>query len=36
MAWYDANPDRQVLNEQMDQLMDRIITAYESIWPAQK
>ncbi|MBX2999387.1 MAG: SDR family oxidoreductase [Caldilineaceae bacterium] len=33
IAWYDANPDRQIVNEQMDQLMDRIIAAYESIWP---
>lgn len=33
MNWYDANPDRQIINQQMDQLMDRIIAAYESIWP---
>ncbi|MBX3060878.1 MAG: NAD-dependent dehydratase, partial [Anaerolineae bacterium] len=34
MAWYDADPARQVVNTELDQLMDRIITAYESALPA--
>ncbi len=33
LAWYDANPERQVVNQEMDTLMDRIIGAMESIWP---
>lgn len=34
MAWYDADPARQVVNRDLDQLMDKIITAYESAWKA--
>jgi hypothetical protein len=33
MAWYDADPARQVVDQKFDGLMDRIIAAYESIWP---
>lgn len=33
MAWYDADPARQIVDEKADQLMDRIIEVYESIWP---
>jgi nucleoside-diphosphate-sugar epimerase len=33
MAWYDADPSRQKINEKMDRLMDEIIAKYESIWP---
>lgn len=33
IAWYDADLSRQVVNTELDQLMDRIIAAYESIWP---
>jgi len=33
IAWYDANPDRQTVDEAFDQLTDRIIAAYESAWP---
>jgi nucleoside-diphosphate-sugar epimerase len=33
MAWYDADPARQVVDERIDRLMDRIIAAYESAWP---
>jgi nucleoside-diphosphate-sugar epimerase len=33
MAWYDADPARQVIDEKLDALTDRIIAAYESIWP---
>ncbi|HRQ39586.1 MAG TPA: SDR family oxidoreductase [Chloroflexota bacterium] len=34
MAWYDADPARQVVNTELDHLMDRIISAYESALPA--
>ena len=30
MAWYEADPARQVVDEELDRLMDKIITAYES------
>jgi nucleoside-diphosphate-sugar epimerase len=33
MAWFDADPARQVVDEEVDRLMDRIIAAYESAWP---
>ncbi|MBI1880953.1 MAG: SDR family oxidoreductase [Chloroflexi bacterium] len=33
IAWYDADPDRQKVDKAFDQLMDRIIAAYESAWP---
>lgn len=33
MAWFDADPSRQVVDQKMDEVMDRIIAAYESIWP---
>lgn len=33
MAWFDADPTRQVIDQKMDEVMDRIIAAYESIWP---
>ena len=33
MAWYDADPARQVVDERLDALMDRMIAAYRSIWP---
>ena len=33
MAWYDADPSRQVVDQKMDALMDQLISAYESIWP---
>ena len=33
MAWYDADPARQVVDEEVDRLIDRIIAAYESAWP---
>lgn len=31
MAWHDADPARQVVNEKLDQLMDYIISRWESI-----
>jgi len=33
VAWYNADPARQVIDERIDALIDRIIAAYESIWP---
>lgn len=30
LAWYDADPARQVVDAEKDAMMDRIITAYES------
>jgi len=33
MAWYDADPARQVVDEEMDRMIDRIISAYELAWP---
>jgi nucleoside-diphosphate-sugar epimerase len=33
LAWFDADPARQVVDQKMDELMDRIIASYESIWP---
>jgi nucleoside-diphosphate-sugar epimerase len=33
MAWFDADPSRQVVDQKMDETMDKIIAAYESIWP---
>lgn len=33
MAWYDGDPARQVVDEGRDQLMDRIIAAYEALSP---
>lgn len=33
MAWFDADPARQVVDKPMDEVMDKMIAAYESIWP---
>jgi nucleoside-diphosphate-sugar epimerase len=33
MAWYDADPTRQVVEERVDQLIDRITAAYEAVRP---
>jgi nucleoside-diphosphate-sugar epimerase len=33
IGWYDADPARQQVDEAFDQLIDRIIAAYESAWP---
>lgn len=33
MAWYDADPARQVVDEKFDRLEDELIAKYESIWP---
>jgi len=33
LAWYDADPARQVVDEAFDRLTDRIIAAYRSAYP---
>ncbi len=33
MAWYDADPARQTLDEKMDDLMDTLIAAQAKAWP---
>jgi nucleoside-diphosphate-sugar epimerase len=33
MAWYDADPARQVVDERIDRLMDTMIDAYAAAWP---
>lgn len=33
MAWYDADPARQVVDAEVDALTDKIIAAYEAAWP---
>ena len=33
IAWHDASPSRQVVDLENDQLMDKIIEAYESAYP---
>lgn len=32
-AWYDIDPARQVVDPHMDQMMDTLIAAYQTIWP---
>lgn len=32
MAWYDADPARQTVNEKVDQTIDTILHAYEKAW----
>lgn len=31
IAWFEADPDRQILNPDTEQMMDKIISAYQSI-----
>jgi nucleoside-diphosphate-sugar epimerase len=33
VAWFDADPARQVVDEQVDDLIDKIIAAYEAMLP---
>jgi len=33
LAWFDADPARQVVDEALDALMDRMIEAYQAAWP---
>ncbi|NUM73623.1 SDR family oxidoreductase [candidate division KSB1 bacterium] len=34
VGWYDANPAKKILDEKTDQLIGKIIAAYESAWPS--
>ena len=33
IAWFDADPARRVAEPEANDLLERIIAAYESIWP---
>ena len=33
LAWFDADPARQVVDSALDALMDRMIEAYQAAWP---
>jgi nucleoside-diphosphate-sugar epimerase len=33
LSWYDANPARQVVDPEFNELLDRMISAYLTIWP---
>lgn len=33
LAWFDADPARQVVDTALDALMDRMIEAYQAAWP---
>lgn len=34
LAWYNADPARQEVDETLNHMMDKMIKAYESIWPS--
>jgi nucleoside-diphosphate-sugar epimerase len=34
VAWYDADPARQVIDPAMDRTIDAILAAYAQVWPA--
>lgn len=36
VAWYDADPARQVIDEKHDTLQDQILAAYRQAWPEKK
>ncbi len=36
IVWYEGDPQRQVIDDKLDRLMDEIIEAYESAWPLRK
>lgn len=33
IAWYDADPSRQVIDNALNETMDRMLAAWESVWP---
>ena len=33
VAWWDANPANRVVDEALDQTIDRILAAYQKAWP---
>jgi nucleoside-diphosphate-sugar epimerase len=36
MAWFDADPARQIVDEKLDRVIDQIIAAYETAWPERR
>jgi nucleoside-diphosphate-sugar epimerase len=36
LAWFDADPARRVVDQELDHLMDNILAAYESAWPSHR
>lgn len=32
IQWYDSNPARQVVNDELNHLIDKVISAYEATW----
>jgi nucleoside-diphosphate-sugar epimerase len=34
MAWFDADPSRQAVDESLNQTIDRMLAAYKSAWPS--
>ncbi|MBN1995444.1 MAG: SDR family oxidoreductase [Anaerolineae bacterium] len=36
MAWHDADPARQTIDEDYNRLVDKIIAAYELVWPEKR
>ncbi len=36
MTWYDGDPQRQKVDQQLDQTIDRILAAYEKAWPEER
>lgn len=36
MAWFDEDPDRRVIDAELNLLIDRIIKQYESAWPKKR
>ncbi len=33
VAWYDADPARQVVDDKLNETMDRILAAWSAVWP---
>ena len=33
VAWYDADPARQVVDDKLNETMDRILEAWKAVWP---
>ena len=36
VAWFDSDPANRVVDEQHNQMIDRILTAYKAAWPKQQ
>jgi hypothetical protein len=33
IAWYDAKPEHAKVNEEVNMLTERILSAWETVWP---